>query len=173
MMMPDPAPAFFAPSAMPDRVAHALLAPGIPLRLPLRSRGPVPVAAILSDRPETLLRAARAAGLPADCANATTAWLLPFNAPRIVLLDLPVAGLGQRRLDLFLRRIAGAAGKAVIIAHNPHPALPCDIALPDLTAATLSNALCRARHLLSPPAPANSGPALFRRPSPRRVSLFG
>lgn len=128
---------------------------------------PVLVAAILSDHPEAAAAAARASGIHPDCADAATLWLLPSNAPDILLVDLPVAGATERRIALLIRQLARACPDLVIAIHDPqnlHPGLSRDI---DVT--TPAEAFAEALHLLQP----RLGPTpLFFHKPPKRRSLF-
>lgn len=139
------------------------------LRPPQASRSNGLVAAILSDRPEPIAEAARAAGIACDCANAETLWLLPYNAPRILFLDLPVAGVTPRRLSLLLRQLCRANPDMVIAALAPPQGLPCDIEVEALTEDALSDAFAEARHFLRPVPNRRS---LFFPTTPKRASLF-
>ncbi len=129
-----------------------------------------PRVAVLSDRPQAILEAARDAGIAADCADAATLWLLPYNAPRMLLLDLPVAGVTPRRLALLLRQLGRACPDLVIAAHRPTPGLPCDIDLPGLSDDDLADAFSEALHLLRPHP--RQPPSPFHPTGPKRHSLF-
>lgn len=149
----------------------------VTLRPPLAARPASLLAAIVSDRPEAIAEAARSAGIAADCADAATLWLLPYNAPRILFLDLPVAGVTPRRLSLLVRQLCRAFPDLVIAAHDAPPGaasgiasgLPVDIAVPALTDDSLADAFAEARHLLRPVPNARS---LFFRQPQKRLSLF-
>lgn len=153
----------------------------VTLRPPLAARPASLLAAIVSDRPEAIAEAARSAGIAADCADAATLWLLPYNAPRILFLDLPVAGVTPRRLSLLVRQLCRAFPDLVIAAHDAAPGaapgiasaiasgLPVDIAVPALTDDSLADAFAEARHLLRPVPNARS---LFFRQPQKRLSLF-
>lgn len=139
------------------------------LRPPVAYRPHSLLAAILSDRPAPIAQAARAAGIACDCADAQTLWLLPYNAPRILFLDLPVTGVTPRRLALLLRQLCRANPDMVIAAHNPSPDLPCDIAVESLSDDALSDTFAEARHFLRPVPNRRS---LFYPAAPKRASLF-
>ncbi len=153
----------------------------VTLRPPLAARPASLLAAVVSDRPEAIVEAARMAGIAADCADAATLWLLPYNAPRILFLDLPVAGVTPRRLSLLVRQLCRAYPDLVIAAHGaPNgqaadlptdlPAdLPVDIEIDTLTDDSLADAFAEARHLLRPVPNARS---LFYRQPQKRLSLF-
>ncbi|MBC2834792.1 hypothetical protein [Paragemmobacter straminiformis] len=129
------------------------------------------VAAVLSDRPDLFAEAARLAGITADCADAATFWLLPVNAPDILILDLPVAGITDRRLALLVRQLCRICPDLVIILADPqgtHAALPRDIELVPSPEA-LAEAFGEARHLLSPRT--SLQPLFYHRP-PKRMHLF-
>ena len=120
------------------------------------------VAAVLSDRPDLFAEAARLAG---------TFWLLPVNAPDILILDLPVAGITDRRLALLVRQLCRICPDLVIILADPqgtHAALPRDIELVPSPEA-LAEAFGEARHLLSPRT--SLQPLFYHRP-PKRMHLF-
>lgn len=140
------------------------------LRPALVARPSSLLAAIVSDRPDTIADAARATGIAADCANAATLWLLPYNAPRILFLDLPVTGTTNRRLALLVRQLCRAYPELVIAALGPTDGLPVDIEVEDFSEGTLSDAFAEARHLLRPvPGPRS---LFFPLAHPRRASLF-
>ncbi len=129
------------------------------------------VVAILSDNPEPFTEAARAAGLVPDRADAETLWLLPVNAPDMLLLDLPVKGVTNKRLSLLVAQLCRICPDLVIIMsdrNNVHSTLPRDIELVPSPEAT-TEALSEARHLLSPRYAAR--PLFFHRPA-KRMSLF-
>lgn len=136
------------------------------------------VVAILSDRAKALRPAALSAGMGADCADAARLWLLPVNTPDILLLDLPVKGVTDRRLSLLIRQLARACPDLVILLHDPaarHTGLPRDIEIepasdtPTSLDAALNAAFAEARHLLQPRI--GPQPLFFHRP-PKRASLF-
>ena len=140
------------------------------LRPALAARPSSLLAAIVTDRPDTIADAARATGIAADCANAATLWLLPYNAPRILFLDLPVTGTTNRRLALLVRQLCRAYPELVIAALGPTDGLPVDIEVEDFSEGTLSDAFAEARHLLRPvPGPRS---LFFPLAHPRRASLF-
>lgn len=141
----------------------------VSLRPPLAARPSTLLAAILSDRPEAIAGAASAAGMAADCADAATLWLLPYNAPRILFLDLPVQGVSRRRLALLVRQLCRACPELVIAALNPMDGIPVDIEVEDLSDITLADTFAEARHLLRPTPDRAS---LFRRKPQKRHSLF-
>lgn len=141
----------------------------VTLRPPLSVRPASRLVAILSDRPEPIAQAALAAGIAADCADADTLWLLPYNAPQILFLDLPVTGVTPRRLSLLVRQLCRACPDLVIAAHRPAPDLPCDIHVEHLCEDGLADAFSEALHLLRPVP--NTRSLFFRRPQ-KRVSLF-
>lgn len=129
------------------------------------------VVAILSDNPEPFAEAARAAGIIPDRANAETLWLLPANAPDMLLLDLPVTGVSNKRISLLVNQLCRICPDLVIImadTANSHSTLPRDIELAPTPEAT-TEALSEARHLLSPRY--SSRPLFYHRPA-RRMSLF-
>lgn len=131
-----------------------------------------PLAAILSDRPQTIADAARAAGMATACADGETFWLLPYDAPRVVFVDLPVTGLSERRLALLLRQLCRACPDLVIAVCNPsgqHTALPCDIAVEDRSDDGLTDCFHEARHLMQT-VPKRRSP--FSPAAQKRRSLF-
>lgn len=131
-----------------------------------------PLVAILSDRPEAIAEAAQAAGMAADCADGETLWLLPYNTPRVLFIDLPVAGVSDRRLFLLVRQLCRACPDLVIVLRDPAgqaPSLPFDIKVEDHSDDGLLDAFAEARHLMQPVPTRRS---LFYREPQKRYSLF-
>ena len=153
-------------------MSSASRAPDTPptLRPALAARPSSLLAAIVSDRPDAIADAARATGIAADCANAATLWLLPYNAPRILFLDLPVTGTTSRRLGLLVRQLCRAYPELVIAALGPTDGLPIDIEVEDSSDTSLTEAFAEARHLLRPvPGPRS---LFYPLAHPRRATLF-
>ena len=149
---------------------------------PQQPRAPLR-AVVLSDRPAAMMQALAALDILAIDATGADLALVTRDAPDMLLLDLAPGALSARRAALLVAQlrwsrpdlaVAVAAGRTAIAQGFPVD-LVFDAAAP---ADALQGALATLRHILAhsrlrPCAGTGDAPALLRRATPRRATLFG